>query len=94
MSSDTPFSATGTFDKEPTTVENVSAVWISSDPTIVTVDSSSGVASCVAVGGPITITASAGEEGKPILRISVVWQFRPAQWDIVFMFAAALAAEK
>ena len=60
VSSDTPFSATGTFDKKPTTVENVSAVWISSDPTIVTVDSSSGVASCVAVGGPITITASAG----------------------------------
>lgn len=60
VSSDTPFSATGTFDKAPTTVEDMAAVWVSSDPTVVTVDSSSGLASCVAAGGPITITASAG----------------------------------
>jgi hypothetical protein len=52
------FSATGTFNQAPTTQTNLSATWVSSDPTIATIDPASGLASCVAVGGPVTVNAS------------------------------------
>jgi hypothetical protein len=52
------FSATGTFNQAPTTQTNLSASWASSDPTIATIDAASGLASCVAVGGPVTVSAS------------------------------------
>ena len=56
-----PFSATGTFDQPPTTEENLSVTWVSSDPTIATIDRAGGIATCIAEGGPITITASSGQ---------------------------------
>ncbi len=55
-----PFSATGTFDQPPTSQENLSVQWASSDPTIASIDRASGVATCIAQGGPLTITASSG----------------------------------
>jgi hypothetical protein len=54
-----PFSATGIFDQPPTTETNLPAQWVSSDSPVATVDPNSGLATCVAVGGPITITATA-----------------------------------
>ena len=52
------FSATGTFNQAPTTQTNLSARWASSDMTIATIDPATGLATCVAVGGPVTILAS------------------------------------
>lgn len=57
-----PFTASGTFDQAPTTQDNLTVQWSSSDPSIATIDSSSGLATCVAAGGPITITASSGQK--------------------------------
>jgi uncharacterized protein YjdB len=54
-----PFTATGTFAQPPTTQTNIPAQWTSSDTTTATVNPSTGAATCVGVGGPITITASA-----------------------------------
>jgi hypothetical protein len=54
-----PFSATGTFAQPPTTETNIPAQWTSSDTNTATVNPSTGAATCVAVGGPVTITASA-----------------------------------
>jgi hypothetical protein len=53
------FTATGTFNQAPTTQTNLSATWASSDVTIATIDPATGLASCVAVGGPVTVSASA-----------------------------------
>lgn len=52
------FSATGTFNQAPTTQTNLTATWASSDVTIATIDPATGLASCVAVGGPVTVSAS------------------------------------
>ena len=57
-----PFSATGTFNAAPTT-ETLAAEWTSSDPTVATVDPNTGVASCAATGGPISVTATAVGKG-------------------------------
>lgn len=54
-----PFSATGTFAQPPTTQTNISAQWTSSDTTTATIDPITGAATCVGIGGPVTITASA-----------------------------------
>jgi len=57
------FAATATFDRPPTTQSNYPAQWASSDITLATVDAN-GAATCLQVGGPITITASAaGKNG-------------------------------
>jgi len=61
-----PFSATGTFNQSPSTQTNLPAQWTSSDATIATVDSSTGIATCVATGGPVTISASAAGKGGSI----------------------------
>jgi len=61
-----PFSATGTFDQAPLTQEKTPAHWASSDPSIATIDPSSGVARCVALGGPITVTATAAGKGGSV----------------------------
>jgi len=53
------FTATGTFAQAPTTQTNIPAQWTSSDTSTATVNPSTGAATCVAVGGPVTITASA-----------------------------------
>jgi hypothetical protein len=59
-----PFSATGTFAPPPTSQTNIPAQWASSDTTTATIDPNTGAATCVAIGGPVTITASAaGMEG-------------------------------
>ena len=57
-SGNSPFTATGTFDQAPTTDDNLSVTWSSSDTTIATIDSGSGLATCIAAGGPVTITAT------------------------------------
>jgi len=58
-----PFSATGTFAQPPTTQTNIPAQWTSSDTTTATIDPNTGAATCVAVGGPVTIAASAAGMG-------------------------------
>ena len=60
-----PFAATATFDLPPLTENNFSAQWVSSDTTLATIDSN-GVATCVQLGGPITMTASASEKGATV----------------------------
>jgi hypothetical protein len=58
-----PFSATGTFDQAPTTQTNLPVQWASSDSNVATIDPNTGIATCLAVGGPITVTASAAGKG-------------------------------
>jgi hypothetical protein len=57
------FGATGTFDQAPTTQTNLPVQWASSDSNVVTIDPNAGIATCVVVGGPINITASAAGKG-------------------------------
>jgi hypothetical protein len=54
-----PFTATGTFAQAPTTQTNLPAQWTSSDTATATVKPSTGAATCVGIGGPVTLTASA-----------------------------------
>jgi hypothetical protein len=61
-----PFSATGTFDQAPTTQANLPVQWASSDSTIATIDPNSGIATCLVVGGPVTVTASAAGRGGTV----------------------------
>src|SRR5215475_6201608 len=61
-----PFSATGTFDQAPTTQANLPVQWTSSDATIATIDPNTGIATCLVVGGPITVTASAAGRGGTV----------------------------
>ncbi len=61
-----PFSATGTFDQSPTTQTNLPAQWASSDPSVATIDPGTGLATCLVVGGPVTITASAAGKGGSV----------------------------
>ena len=59
------FSATGTFAQPPTTQPNLPAQWTSSDASTATINPSTGAATCVGIGGPVTITAStAGMAGS------------------------------
>ena len=60
------FSATGTFDQPPTTQSSLPAHWASSDPSVASIDPNTGIATCLAVGGPITVTASAAGKGGTI----------------------------
>lgn len=63
-----PFAASGTFDQAPTTEDGLTVQWSSSDSSVAHIDSSTGLATCLAAGGPITITASfAGKRGSAIL---------------------------
>lgn len=54
-----PFSADGTFNLPPNTETNLSVLWSSSDINVATIDPNSGLATCIAVGGPVTISAAA-----------------------------------
>lgn len=54
-----PFSATATFNQPPTAQANYPVQWTSSGPSIATVDTNSGLATCLTQGGPISINASA-----------------------------------
>jgi hypothetical protein len=58
-----PFSAIGTFDQGPTTQTNLPAHWASSDSSTATIDPNTGAATCMSIGGPVTITASAAGMG-------------------------------
>lgn len=60
-----PFLAIGTFNASPST-GMVNAQWISSDPSIATVDSTTGVALCSSSLGTVTITASALANGHAV----------------------------
>lgn len=59
------FSATATFDLPPLTENDFPSQWASSDTTLATIDAN-GVATCVQLGGPITITASASAKGSTV----------------------------
>lgn len=61
-----PFSATGTFDQAPTTQANLPVQWASSDSTIATIDANTGIATCLVVGGPVIVTASAAGRGGTV----------------------------
>jgi hypothetical protein len=59
-----PFTATGTFDQAPTTQSALSVQWSTSDANVAGIDGNTGVATCVSVGGPVTITGMTnGKEG-------------------------------
>ena len=58
-----PFSATGTFDQAPKTQANLPVQWASSDSSVASIDPNSGIATCLAAGGPISVTASAAGKG-------------------------------
>ncbi|PYX59160.1 MAG: hypothetical protein DMG76_06500 [Acidobacteria bacterium] len=60
------FSATGTFDQAPTTQSSLPVQWASSDSNVASIDPNTGIATCLAVGGPITVTASAAGKGGMI----------------------------
>jgi hypothetical protein len=61
-----PFTVTGTFDQDPTTQAGIEVTWKSSDTTVAPINSQTGVAICIGVGGPITLTASASGHGGTV----------------------------
>lgn len=61
-----PFTATGTFDHAPITQTDLPVAWASSDSNLATIDPNTGIATCLAEGGPITMTASAAGKGGAI----------------------------
>lgn len=61
-----PFTATGTFDQAPITQTNLAVQWASSDSNVATIDPNTGIATCLAEGGPITMTASAAGKGGTV----------------------------
>ena len=60
------FTATGIFDQTPTTQSSLPVQWASSDSNVATIDPNSGIATCLVVGGPITVAASAAGKGGTI----------------------------
>ncbi len=66
-----PLSATATFNQPPISETNFAAQWSSSDLTIATIDPNTGTPTCVAVGGPIAIIASASSGGGMIRRFEL-----------------------
>ncbi len=60
------FSANGTFDQAPTTQSSLPVQWASSDSNVASIDPNTGIATCEAMGGPITVTASAAGKGGTI----------------------------
>jgi len=59
------FAATASFDQPPLTQSNYPSQWASSDTTLATIDAN-GVATCLQLGGPITITALASGKGGAV----------------------------
>jgi hypothetical protein len=57
------FGATGTFDQAPITQANLPVQWTSSNLSVATIDPNTGIATCLAVGGPVDIIASAAGRG-------------------------------
>jgi hypothetical protein len=60
------FSATGIFDQAPTTQSSLPVQWASSDSDLVSIDPNTGIATCLAAGGPTTVTASSAGKGGTI----------------------------
>lgn len=60
------FTATGTFDQAPITQTDLPVQWASSDSNVATIDPTAGIATCLAEGGPITMTASAAGKGSTV----------------------------
>jgi len=60
------FKASGTFDQEPRTQANLRVQWISSNPNLASIDPAGGLATCLAVGGPVTVSASAVGKGGTV----------------------------
>lgn len=58
-----PFSATGTFNEAPISQTNMTVQWVSSDSGVATIDSTTGLATCLVIGGLVTIIASAAGNG-------------------------------
>jgi len=77
-----PFSATASFDQAPTTEQDFPAHWVSSDPALATIDSN-GAATCLAVGGPITITGSAPGKGGTV-KATATLNCESAATDVTF----------
>jgi Bacterial Ig-like domain (group 2) len=86
-----PFSATGSFDQTPMTETNLPAQWVSSDSTVATVDPNSGLAICVATGGPITITASA--QGKTASANFTCLSSQPESGNCVYVCGSTRCGE-
>ncbi len=59
------FAATASFDQPPLTQSNFPAQWASSDTTLATIDAN-GVATCLQLGGPITVNASASAKSGAV----------------------------
>ncbi len=57
------FSATGTFDQTPITQMNLPVRWTSSNLSVATIDPNTGIATCLAEGGPVDMIASAAGKG-------------------------------
>lgn len=77
-----PFSATATFDQAPTSEDDFPAHWASSDSTVATIDAN-GVATCLALGGPITITGSATGKGGTV-KATATLNCESAATDVTF----------
>lgn len=60
------FSAIGTFDQAPTTQSSLPVQWASSNSNVASIDPNTGIATCQAAGGPVTVTASAAGKGGTI----------------------------
>jgi hypothetical protein len=52
------FSAVGNFNQAPLTQTNFAVQWSSSDPSVAIINTSTGLATCATVGGPVTIVGS------------------------------------
>jgi hypothetical protein len=72
-----PFSAIGTFNQAPTSQSNLPVQWASSDSTIAQVDPNTGIAQCVAFGGPVSIVASAAGQGGTVTASAELACFSP-----------------
>ncbi len=71
-----PFTATGHYSDGSTQNITTSSAWSSSNTAIATIVSSTGVATGVAPGGPITITAmDSGVSGTANLSVAAAWIF-------------------
>ena len=77
-----PFIALGTFNQAPTT-DDVTAQWSSSDTGVVTIDAATGIATCIAVGGPVTITAQASQK-QAVAQLTCVASPQPASGSCVY----------
>jgi hypothetical protein len=79
-----PFTAAGTFNEAPITQTNLTALWTSSNSSLATIDPNTGLATCVAAGGPVTITASGAGRGGTlhVLWDAKLFEFSPRHGEM------------